>query len=53
MEGANEPAKFYYFPLYVRGDPILALMAHAGVQCENVAVTFEEWPTLKPNMPNN
>ena len=44
--------KFYYFGLHARGEPIRMLLAHAGADWEDVRVTFEEWPQLKPSMPN-
>lgn len=44
--------KFYYFPFYVRGEPIRMMLEHAGVQWEDVKVTFDQWPALKPTMPN-
>lgn len=43
--------KFYYFALYVRGEPIRMLLEHAGVKFEDNYVTFDEWPKLKPTMP--
>mmetsp|Transcript_7412 Transcript_7412/g.12523 ORF Transcript_7412/g.12523 Transcript_7412/m.12523 type:complete len:210 (-) Transcript_7412:72-701(-) len=44
--------KFYYFPLYARGEPIRMLLAHAKADHENVSITMEEWPKYKPDMPN-
>ena len=44
--------KFYYFPLYGRGEPIRMLLTHAQVPHENIVVTFQQWPEYKPGMPN-
>ena len=44
--------KFYYFDLYVRGEPIRMLLDQAGVEWEDKRVGFPEWPNLKPTMPN-
>ena len=43
----------YYFPFYVRADPIKMLLEHAKVEYKDVVVTFPEWPALKPTMTNN
>lgn len=49
---ATEPYKFYYFPLYVRGEPIRMMLTHAGANWEDREISFDKWPQLKPSMPN-
>ena len=44
--------KFQYFALNVRGEPIRAMLAHAGVDFEDEHITFEQWPTVKPTIPS-
>ena len=39
--------KFYYFPIYGRGEPIRMALWKAGVQYEDVRVLSEDWPALK------
>merc|ERR1712127_896049 len=43
---------FHYFGLNARGDPIRALLNHAGDQFEDKRYTFDNWPAAKPSMPN-
>lgn len=44
--------KIWYFPVYGRGEALKMLMAKAGVQYEVRNVSMEEWPSIKPKMPN-
>ena len=39
--------KFYYFPIYGRGEPVRMALWKAGVQYEDVRVKSEDWPALK------
>jgi prostaglandin-H2 D-isomerase / glutathione transferase len=36
-------AKLYYFPLFVRGEPIRMLLNHGKVQFEDVVVQPSDW----------
>ena len=42
----------HYFDLYGRGETIRMLLSHAGVKFEDHRIQFNEWPGLKPTMPN-
>ena len=44
--------KLWYFPVYGRGEPIRMLLAKAGIHFDERTVTMEEWPSIKPSMPN-
>ena len=44
--------KLLYFPAYGRAEPTRMLLHHAGVQFEDEAVAFADWPTKKATMPN-
>ena len=37
----------HYFPTYGRAEPIRMLMAHVGMEFENVKVPGTEWGALK------
>ena len=37
----------HYFPTYGRAEPIRMLMAHVGMEFENVIVRGPQWPALK------
>lgn len=43
---------FYYFNLYVRGEPVRMLLSKGGVAFEDKRIDFGEWPALKAGMPN-
>lgn len=43
--------KLYYFPVRGLGEVIRQLFALAEVEFEDVRVTKEQWPELKPRMP--
>ena len=49
----TQPWKIYYFPLNGRGDCARAMCCHSGAKWENCIIQFADWPTLKPDMPNN
>jgi len=42
---------FTYFNLRARGVHIHLLLEFSGEKYDNKAVTFQEWPTIKPTMP--
>ena len=42
---------FHYLKLHVRGDPIRAMLSHAGVTYTDHHISFREWPELKSTMP--
>ena len=44
--------KLHYFDLNARGEPIRALLSHSNADWEDVRLTFEQWPSVKPSMPN-
>ena len=44
--------RLLYFPLRARAEPLRMLLRHAKVPYVSEQITFEEWPTLKPQMPN-
>lgn len=44
--------KLIYFPLHGRGGPLRALLCHSGIEFEEEIITFEKWPSVKPNYPN-
>ena len=47
--------KFYtlhYFNLYGRGEALRMLLSHAAIPYEDHLITFDQWPALKPTMPN-
>ena len=44
--------KFYYFNLYVRGEPIRMMLEQSGETWEDKVITFPEWGAIKPTMPN-
>ena len=50
---ADKTYTLHYFNLYARGEPIRFLLHHAGVEFEDHEITFQEWPKVKPTMPNN
>ena len=43
--------KLYYFPFKGLGEPSRLILAHAGIQYENIRVEFEKWPEFKPQTP--
>jgi len=43
--------KLTYFKARARGELIRLLLTAAGQKFEDVTITFEEWPKLKPSMP--
>jgi len=44
--------KLTYFKFYARAEPIRMMLDHAGANWENTEVGFDQWPALKPTMPN-
>jgi len=42
----------YYFPIYLRAEPIQMLLTHAGVPYEEKIIEFGEWKDQKAHMPN-
>jgi len=53
-EDALKPNEYIlrYFNVMVRAEPIRMLLSHAGVKFEDRRITKEEWPSIKPSMPN-
>jgi len=47
----NPKGKLIYFGAYARAEPIRMLLNHANVQFEDVRISFEQWGTLKAQMP--
>jgi len=43
--------KLYYFPLRARGESARLLLAYHGAKFEDIRVSPENWPALKPKMP--
>ncbi|XP_066304185.1 glutathione S-transferase 1-like [Branchiostoma lanceolatum] len=43
--------KLTYFDVRSRGEPTRLIFAAAGVEYEDVRLTFEEWPPIKPTTP--
>ena len=39
--------KLYYFPAYGRPEPIRMLMAHVGMEFENMKIPGKDWKPLK------
>lgn len=48
----DKKVKLYYFPVEGRAGAIRLMLNHGKCDWEDVRVTFEEWPSLKPSMPN-
>ncbi|XP_055917562.1 glutathione S-transferase [Eupeodes corollae] len=50
-----EPIKhtytLFYFNVKALAEPLRYLFAHGGIEYEDVRVTRDEWPALKPTMP--
>ena len=45
--------KLVYLPLRARGEALRMLFRHANIPFVNQVIPFDEWPALKPDMPNN
>merc|ERR1711976_163893 len=52
-EGAAPKVKYTYFNLIGRGESARFILAAGGVPFEDIRVEFQDWPTLKPEMPWN
>ncbi|XP_055298070.1 glutathione S-transferase-like isoform X2 [Sitodiplosis mosellana] len=43
--------KLYYFDIRGLGEQIRILLAYGGIEYEDIRITQEEWPAIKPTMP--
>ncbi|XP_063695980.1 glutathione S-transferase [Culicoides brevitarsis] len=43
--------KVWYFNVKALGEPLRFLLSYGGLPFEDIRVTREEWPALKPSMP--
>eukprot|EP00752_Nemacystus_decipiens_P001600 g1560.t1 len=46
------PIKFSYFDMAKFGEPVRLALAQSGVEWVDDRVAFEDWPALKPTLPN-
>lgn len=46
----NPTYKLYYFDIRGLAEPTRILLAYGGIEYEDVRLSKEEWPALKPSM---